>query len=125
MQPASHTFDDAAQTWNRRFAPETYLFGTEPNSYPRRQAFRWERGNRILCVAGGERRNSVWLARQGLQVDALDIAEAGVRKARHLARQAKVAVHFSVADGARLAWPANLYDGIAAIFVQFGLMARR
>ena len=125
IQPASHAFDDAAQTWNRRFAGQTYLFGTEPNSYLRRQAFRWERGNRVLCVADGEGRNSVWLARQGLQVDAFDIAEAGVRKARRLARKAKVAVNFSVADGDLLAWPANLYDGIAAIFVQFADPAMR
>ena len=125
IQPLTHAFDDAARTWNHRFAGETYLFGTEPNSYLRRQAFRWERGDRVLCVADGEGRNSVWLARQGLQIDAFDIAEIGVRKAERLARQAKVAVNFSVADGDCLTWPANLYDGIAAIFVQFADPAMR
>lgn len=125
IQSTTHAFEDAAQTWNRRFAGETYLFGTEPNSYLRRQAFRWEHGDRVLCVADGEGRNSVWLASQGLQIDAFDIAEVGVRKARNLAAQAKTPVNFSVADGDRLAWPANLYDGIAAIFVQFADPAMR
>lgn len=116
---APRAVDDATQTWNARFSGQSYLFGTEPNSYLRRQVFRWERGNRVLCVADGEGRNSVWLARQGLAVDAFDFSEVGVRKAEHLARDAEVTVNFSVADGDHLAWPTNLYDGIAAIFVQF------
>jgi 2-polyprenyl-3-methyl-5-hydroxy-6-metoxy-1,4-benzoquinol methylase len=39
-------------------------------------------GGRILCVADGEGRNSVWLARQGFAVDAFDISERTVEKAR-------------------------------------------
>jgi SAM-dependent methyltransferase len=124
-RPPAPAFDDAAQTWNTRFGGEAYLFGTEPNSYLRRQAFRWERGGRVLCVADGEGRNSVWLARQGLLVDAFDISEVGVRKAERLARQAAVTVNFSVADGDRLAWPSGLYDGIVAVFVQFADPAMR
>ena len=35
-------------------------------------------------MADGEGRNSVWLAEQGLKVDAFDIAAIGVAKAREL-----------------------------------------
>lgn len=115
MQPNA----DAAQTWNKRFEVAGYLFGTEPNAYLRKQAGRWKPGGRLLCVADGEGRNSVWLARQGFRVDAFDIAAVGVRKAAALAAAANVSVNFSVADGDKLAWPADVYDGIAAIFVQF------
>jgi SAM-dependent methyltransferase len=112
-------FTDAAQTWNARFQGNAYLFGTEPNHYLRRQAHYWKSGDRVLCVADGEGRNSVWLAGQGLEVDAFDISEVGVHKGQALADTRNVAVHFSVEDCDSRAWIDNKYDGIAAIFVQF------
>lgn len=41
----------------------------------------------------------MWLARQGLVVDAFDIAEAGVAKARKLAAGHAVSANFEVAEG--------------------------
>ena len=112
-------FTDAAQTWNARFLGNAYLFGTEPNHYLLRQAHYWKSGDRVLCVADGEGRNSVWLAEQGLEVDAFDISEVGVHKGQGLADTRNVAVHFSVEDCDSRTWIDNKYDGIAAIFVQF------
>lgn len=118
-------FDDAAATWNKRFEAERYIFGTEPNEYLRNVAHHLAPGSRVLCVADGEGRNSVWLARRGHRVDAFDIAELGVRKARNLARGAGVEVNFAVADGDALRWPATLYDAVVAIFIQFADPAMR
>ena len=117
--PPTPAFSDAAQTWNRRFAGDDYLFGTEPNTWLREYAGVWLPGQRVLCVADGEGRNSVWLARQGLLVDAFDIADAGVVKARRLAAKHGVNVNFSVDDCDGYAWPEAVFDGVAAIFVQF------
>ena len=116
---APTAFDDPAGTWNRRFAQPGYLFGTEPNGWLHEHADLWEAGQRVLCVADGEGRNSVWLAQQGLTVDAFDVSEVGVRKARDFARITGVKVNFAVADIAQLQWPKGLYDGVAAIFIQF------
>ena len=91
-------FSDPANTWNQRFAAP---------------------GEQVLCVADGEGRNSVWLAEQGLKVDAFDIAATGVAKARELAAQRGVTVNFAVADCDAYAWPDAALDGVAAIFVQF------
>lgn len=118
-------FTDAAETWNRRFGTDGFLFGTEPNAWLREHAAAIPAGGRVLCVADGEGRNSVWLAGQGWQVDAFDIAEVGVRKAQALARDAGVAVNFEVADVDGWAWPQAAYDGVAAIFVQFADPALR
>ena len=112
-------FDDPAGTWNRRFGEPGYLFGTEPNAWLHEHAGVWEAGQRLLCVADGEGRNSVWLAQRGLTVDAFDISEVGVRKARDFARITGVKVNFAVADIAQLQWPKGLYDGVVAIFIQF------
>jgi SAM-dependent methyltransferase len=118
-------FPDAATTWNSRFAGDDYIFGTEPNEYLRGHAQVWKPGNRVLCVADGEGRNSVWLAQQGLKVDAFDISDVGVNKARKLADRAGVEVHYDISDCDAWPWPADAYDGVAAIFVQFADPAMR
>ena len=121
----NNTFPDAAATWNKRFESEDFIFGLEPNQYLRAQASLLAPGGRVLCVADGEGRNSVWLARQGMRVDAFDISEVGVAKARKLAADSGVAVDYSVADCDQWAWPAETYDAVVAIFVQFADPAMR
>ncbi len=118
-------FADAAATWNKRFENPDYIFGLEPNEYLRGHAARIPRGSHVLCVADGEGRNSVWLAREGMRVDAFDIAEVGVAKAKKLAADANVAVEFSVADCEQWPWPVEAYDAVVAIFVQFADPAMR
>lgn len=112
-------FADAAQTWNRRYESADFLFGTTPNEWLREQAHLLPPQGRVLCVADGEGRNSVWLARQGFQVDAFDVADLAVDKARAFAQREGVSVNFAVADCDGFAWPEAAYDGVAAIFVQF------
>jgi SAM-dependent methyltransferase len=118
-------FADAAATWNQRFETDRYIFGTEPNEYLRTQVHQLAPGGRVLCVADGEGRNSVWLARRGQHVDAFDISEVGVAKARKLAAEAGVTVNFAVADCDSLQWPAAVYDAVVAIFIQFADPALR
>lgn len=122
-------FSNPAGTWNQRYsAVEGYLFGTAPNAWLARHAQVWQPGQRVLCVADGEGRNSVWLAQQGLQVEAFDIAEVGLAKAGRLAAERGVTVDFQLADVDGFAWPDAddcRYDGIAAIFVQFADPALR
>lgn len=112
-------FDDGAAIWDARFAGEEYVFGRDPNAYLRGQVGLLRPGGRTLCVADGEGRNSVWLASQGLQVEAFDISEVGVAKARRLAAEAGVSVDFCVDDCDRRAWTAASHDAVIAIFIQF------
>ncbi len=124
-QPTPPAFADAAQTWNQRFGSDDFIFGTAPNEWLREQAAVWRPGQRVLCVADGEGRNSVWLAQQGLQVDAYDIAEVGVAKARRFAAAQGVSVNYTVADCDAFDYGEARYDGVAAIFVQFADPALR
>ena len=112
-------FTDAAATWDQRFQGEDYLFGREPNDYLAAQAARLPSRGRALCVADGEGRNSVWLARQGLQVEAFDISAVGVAKARRLAAEAGVPVEHAVADCEQWPWRAAAYNLVVAICIQF------
>lgn len=111
--------------WNQRYAQDGFVFGEAPNAWLRDHAHHWRPGQRVLCVADGEGRNSVWLAQQGLRVQAFDLSPVGVAKARDLAARRAVQVDYQVADCDGFAWPQAVYDGVAAIFVQFADPAMR
>jgi len=112
-------FADPRETWNARFDRDDYIFGTAPNAFLASQRPRLVAGQRALCVADGEGRNSVWLAQQGLVVSAFDIAPRGVLKARTLAARCGVSVDFHVASVEQWNWTPDDFDVVAAIFVQF------
>ena len=105
--------------WNERYSASDYIFGTAPNAFLASQRSRFRPGQRALCVADGEGRNSVWLAEQGLEVEAFDFSPTGVDKARRLAAARGVSVHYEVASVYEWRWPAAAFDVVAAIFVQF------
>ena len=112
-------FDDALGKWNRRFAGEEFAFGVEPNRWLREHAGALPAGGRVLCVADGEGRNSVFLARLGHRSDAFDLSPVGVEKARRFAARQGASVDYAVGDVQALAWPEALYDGVVVIFIQF------
>lgn len=112
-------FSDGASMWDRRFSGDEYLFGREPIDYLRSKAPLLPAGGSVLCVADGEGRNSVWLAQKGFNVQAFDISEVGVAKARLLASEAGVYVDYTVADCEQYDWAAQSHDGVVAVFIQF------
>lgn len=118
-------FASPRTTWDARFAREDYIFGIAPNVFLTQQAQRLAPGMRALCVADGEGRNSVWLAQQGLEVVAFDIAPLGVAKARRLADRRGVRVDYRVASVEEWEWTPEAFDVVAAIFVQFAAPAVR
>ncbi len=111
---------DAAQFWDKRFSGAEYVFGKEPNAYLKNQVAKYMKpGANALCVADGEGRNSVWLAKQEMTVEAFDISPVAVEKAKQLAKEEQASVAFSVASTHSWVWKSNHYDLIAAIFIQF------
>jgi SAM-dependent methyltransferase len=112
-------FSDGAAMWDQRFSGDDYLFGREPNDYLRSKAPLLPSGGSVLCTADGEGRNSVWLAQQGFKVQAFDISEVGVAKARLLASESGVSVDYTVADCEQYDWAEQSHDGVVAVFIQF------
>jgi 2-polyprenyl-3-methyl-5-hydroxy-6-metoxy-1,4-benzoquinol methylase len=113
------------ERWNGRFSAPEYIFGTEPNRFLASKKDLLRAGQRALCVADGEGRNSVWLAEQGLEVSAFDFSPVGVEKARRLAAARGVIVAYQAASVYDFAWPKARFDLVAAIFVQFADPAMR
>jgi tellurite methyltransferase len=78
--------------WNQRFGRKEFAFGKEPNPFLKKHARLLLKG-RALDIASGEGRNAVFLAQNGFEVDAVDISEKGLRKARKLAREKGVKIN--------------------------------
>ena len=115
-------FQDPQNTWNQRFAQADYLFGQAPNQYLQQQAAHLQPG-RALAVADGEGRNGVWLAEQGLAVDAFDFSSVALDKARALAHDRGVQVHWVCSDWQHFDWQPGAWDNVVAIFIQFATPA--
>lgn len=116
--------DDEGRTygldlWTDRFDRPEYVYGRSPNAFLAEASSRIVLGGRVLCVADGEGRNSVWLASRGFDVHAVEGATPAVAKAQALAAQEDVAPRFEVADLSNWSWPEAEYDAVAAIFIQF------
>ena len=65
--------NDQATFWNERYATDEYLFGKEPNAFLVRESHRLSPGSKVLAIADGEGRNSVFLAQHGHRVVATDV----------------------------------------------------
>lgn len=113
--------------WSGRYrdAGEDYLFGTAPNAFLTREAHRLTTRSRVLSVADGEGRNSVWLASQGMSVTATEISAPAIDKARQLATRHSTSVDFVLADVLQWEWPVAVFDAVVGIFVQFASAGER
>ena len=117
-------FQDPQNTWNQRFAQADYLFGQAPNQYLLQQVAHLRPG-RALAVADGEGRNGVWLAEQGLAVDAFDFSPVALDKARALAQARGVQANWICSDWQGFDWQPGAWDNVVAIFIQFATPVER
>ena len=111
--------------WEARYSAPDYVFGKEPNYFLVKCKPLLPASGRVLAVADGEGRNSVWLAEQGLDVHAIDFSPTAQDKARALARERGVNVIFELADVHNWAYPEAAYDVVCEIFTQFSTPAER
>lgn len=112
-------FGNPLERWNSRFSQDGYLFGEEPNAYLRQHAPLLIGKGKTLCVADGEGRNSVWLARAGHTVTAFDFSPLAVAKARQLARRHQVHLDLHCCDWINFDWREQVFDNVVGVFFQF------
>ena len=121
-------FADATQFWNERFDKAEFIFGKEPNEYLVDKTKQYLKPkDKVLCIADGEGRNGVWLAKQGMQVVGFDASDIALAKAKQFAKENEVEVEYSFSDTDSYAWQENTHDAVIGIFIQFadpGMRAR-
>jgi SAM-dependent methyltransferase len=111
-------FQNPLSTWDKRFEGDGFLFGEQPNTYLLSQQNNLMSGN-ALAIADGEGRNGVWLAGQGLHVDAFDFSQNALAKAKALATRKGVQLNLHCTDWQSFDWQSLHYDNIVGIFFQF------
>ena len=105
--------------WDERYDRPDYLFGTKPALGLLRQEPHLISQGKSLLVADGEGRNSVYLAKQGFDITAMDSSKIGMDKAKKLAKETGVDIQFQLADIYDYDWSDKAYDNVMAIFIQF------
>ncbi len=73
--------DERAAMWDERYAGTEHLWSTEPNVFVADILRSWPAG-RALDLGAGEGRNSIWLARRGWGVTAVDFSAVGTARGR-------------------------------------------
>ncbi len=101
--------------WNERFKRKDFALGKGPNPFLKKHVDFLHKG-KALDIAAGEGRNAVFLAQRGFDVDAVDISEEGLKKARRLAREMGVNIRASLSDLDSYSIEREKYDLIADFY---------
>jgi cyclopropane fatty-acyl-phospholipid synthase-like methyltransferase len=102
--------------WNERYSEEGFAYGTQPNDFLKSEFSRIPQGGRVLCLAEGEGRNAVFLAKNGYSVTAVDQSGVGLQKAEKLAFESGVEIETIVADLKDYEFANDAWDGIVSIW---------
>lgn len=102
--------------WDESFAKEGFVYGVDPNQFIEMEANRFKSGSKIACLAEGEGRNAVYLAKQGHDVTAYDISNVGLNKASKLAENNGVSIKTKQMNLIEEDLPKNAYDHAILVF---------
>ncbi|MBL4801017.1 MAG: methyltransferase domain-containing protein [Emcibacter sp.] len=102
--------------WDERFGASDYAYGTEPNNFLVNAVRHIPAKGRVLCIAEGEGRNGVFLAKNGFTVSAVDISPEGKKKALALAADNNVSIDYVTSDVGHFDFGENEWDAVISIF---------
>jgi len=110
--------------WDNRYSEPGFAYGVEPNEFLAAHADTLPAG-RVLCLAEGEGRNAVFLAKRGLAAHAMDLSAVGLNKAAELAAREGVTITTEVADLGNVTLRPDYWNSIVSIFAHMPAAARR
>ncbi|MBM9578441.1 class I SAM-dependent methyltransferase [Leptospira sp. 201903070] len=110
--------------WNQRYASEEWVYGLRENDFLREEISRFKKGSSVLDLASGEGRNSLFLARQGFQVTAVDQSAVGMDKLKKQSRLEGLSVTCIESDV--LAFQTNQkFDAVVITFLHLSPSQRK
>ena len=104
--------------WDERYGVDEYVYSKEPNLFLKENFKKIPKGN-VLCVADGEGRNGVWLAKNGYNVTSIDFSPKAIEKTNRLAQECNISINTKCCDLLNYNFGENKYDGIVSIFAHF------
>lgn len=111
--------------WNERYKGEEYAYGIRPNDFLEKNSSLIKANSNILCIAEGEGRNAVFLAKQGHIVTAIDYSFEGLNKAKNLANKESVEITTIQQDLTNYQFEENKWDCIVSVFAHFNPVLRK
>ncbi len=113
------------EMWNNRYSEEGYAYGLIPNDFLVEQHYRIKKNGKVLCIAEGEGRNALFLARNGFQVTAVDYSEVGIRKIQERAFEENLDIETSTAHLEHFNMGSSKWDAIVSIFAHMPSSTRK
>lgn len=98
------------EKWEKKYKASEYITGREPSRWLEDNAGLLKPSGKALDIAGGEGRNSVFVASKGYDATCMDISENALTKAKILADENKANITTLNADLDNSYLPENEYD---------------
>jgi SAM-dependent methyltransferase len=102
--------------WNERYSENGFAYGIKANDFLIENYHIFNPRSRILCLAEGEGRNAIFMAKHGFDVCAVDQSEIGINKLNKWATEENIKIESVVADLNEYGLGENKWDGIISIF---------
>lgn len=101
--------------WDQRYSEPGYAYGTDPNDFLKAEYHRIPAAGQVLCLAEGEGRNAVFLAKQGYNVTGVDQSKVGLGKAQSLAAENGEKITTVQSDLMEYDLGVDRWDGVVSI----------
>ena len=102
--------------WDERYSINDFVYGLEPNIFFSQELKKLKPG-KLYLPADGEGRNSIFAAKLGWEVDAVDFSTEAKSKALKFAEQENVKINYTVSDLNLYTPPSSYYDAAGVIFL--------
>ncbi|MCM2350790.1 MAG: class I SAM-dependent methyltransferase [Bacteriovoracaceae bacterium] len=102
--------------WDKRYSEEGFAYGEAPNDFLAEHYARIKPNGNVLCIAEGEGRNALFLARKGFNVTAVDFSEVGMSKAKNIAAKENLPLETIVSDLEVFDLGKAKWDAVISIF---------
>jgi len=111
--------------WNDRYQSTDFLYGSQPNDFLLSQSYRFKEKSRVLCIADGDGRNSLYLAKLGHQVTSVDFSPIACEKTKISSLKENVDIEVICADLADYDFGCLKWDVIVSIFAHLPSAIRK
>ena len=113
--------NETKDNYNQLYSDNEITFGGGKAEYIVRDVLKYKKEGSVLEIGAGEGRNSLFLAAQGFDVEAIDISDKGIGKLQKTAEKQGLKIKTEVID-IRSSFPDKNYDIIASTFVLHHLL---
>lgn len=109
-------YDSIITMWKKQYQQKKFYWGLKPES-GLKEAIKYARKGKALDIGAGEGRNSIFLAKNGFDVEAIDKTKEGLEKCKNFARKYHLSIKTKMIDIKRFKFKKNQYSLILSIAV--------